>query len=80
MRPPCCTLAAEVAIGDLVSGRGARQIGPMQLRTIALALGLVFAAAGCRQAGSPSEVAQAHEIAWREGDVDDALAEAREPG
>jgi protein disulfide-isomerase len=52
----------------------------MQLRTVALALGLAFAAAGCQQAGSPSEVAQAPEIAWREGDVDDALAEAREQG
>lgn len=52
----------------------------MQLRTIALALGLAFAAAGCQQAGSSVEVAQASEIAWREGDVDDALAEAREAG
>ena len=52
----------------------------MQLRTIAFAFGLILAAAGCRQAGNPTEVAQAHEIAWREGDVADALAEAREQG
>jgi protein disulfide-isomerase len=60
----------------------ARQIAAMQLKTIAaaLVLGLAFATAACEQAGIPAETAQAHEIAWREGDVDDALAEAREQG
>jgi protein disulfide-isomerase len=52
----------------------------MQLRTFSIALGLAFALPACQQAGTPSEVAQADEIAWREGDVADALAEAREQG
>jgi protein disulfide-isomerase len=52
----------------------------MQLKTIALALGLALATAGCKQAATPPASTQAHEIAWREGDVDDALAEAKEAG
>jgi len=36
--------------------------------------------AGCQQGDSPAQVAHASEIAWREGDVADALAEAREQG
>ncbi len=52
----------------------------MQLRTLTLALGLALALPACQQAGTTSDVAQAHEIAWREGDVADALAEAREQG
>ena len=52
----------------------------MQIRTIAIALGLALAAAACEQAGERTEVAAASEIAWRHGDVDDALAEAKEAG
>src|SRR5437868_7331381 len=52
----------------------------MHLRTIALALSLALTSAGCRQGGAPTQVAQAHEIAWREGDVADALSEATELG
>ena len=52
----------------------------MQLRTIALALALAMGAAACSQADTPGQVAHAGAIAWREGDVDDALAEARELG
>jgi protein disulfide-isomerase len=52
----------------------------MRIITTALALALAPALAGCQQAGEPTEVAQAHEIAWREGDVADALAEAQELG
>jgi protein disulfide-isomerase len=51
----------------------------MQIRTIALALGLALAAAGCKQAQAPTAAA-AQQIAWREGDVGDALAEAKESG
>ncbi|MBO9575610.1 MAG: thioredoxin family protein [Sphingobium sp.] len=47
---------------------------------ILLALGLVAAVAGCKQATTPPAAVQATEIAWREGDVDDALAEAKESG
>ena len=52
----------------------------MRIITAAVALGLAATLAGCQQAGEPTEVAQAHAIAWREGDVDDALAEAKELG
>ena len=52
----------------------------MKLRTFTLALGLTLALPACQQAGTTSNVAQAHAIAWRVGDVDDALAEAREQG
>lgn len=52
----------------------------MQVRSLTLALSVALALPACQQAGTPSEVAQAHEIAWREGDVADALAEAREQG
>ena len=52
----------------------------MQLRTMVLALGLALTVVGCRQAGTSTQVAQAHEIAWRQGDVNDALAEAKELG
>jgi protein disulfide-isomerase len=53
----------------------------MQIRTLALALSLAVAAttAGCNW-GANETVARATEIAWREGDVDDALAEAKEQG
>jgi protein disulfide-isomerase len=51
----------------------------MTLKPIILALGLAFAVAACNQADTPS-AAHASEIAWREGDVDDALAEARGAG
>ena len=51
----------------------------MQLRNIALAVGLALALAGCKQASNPSTVASAgQKIDWREGDVNDALAEAKE--
>jgi protein disulfide-isomerase len=52
----------------------------MQIRAIALAFALATAAAGCSQAETTNQVAHASAIAWREGDVDDALAEARELG
>ena len=52
----------------------------MQIRTLALAFSLAVAAAGCSRTDTATAVAQAGEIAWREGDVDDALAEARELG
>ena len=52
----------------------------MKIASIALALALAVGTAACSQADDPTEAAQAHEIAWREGDVDDALAEARELG
>jgi len=51
----------------------------MRFRTIVLTLGLALFLAGCKQAQAPT-VASAHEIAWREGDVSDALAEAKETG
>ena len=45
------------------------------------ALGLALPLAACQNAGeAPQEVAAASEIAWRHGDVDDALAEAKEAG
>ena len=44
-------------------------------------LGLALPLAACQNAGeAPQEVAAASEIAWRHGDVDDALAEAKEAG
>ncbi|MBT2135520.1 thioredoxin family protein [Croceibacterium sp. LX-88] len=46
----------------------------------ALTLALVPALASCGQTDAPVASAQAKEIAWREGDVDDALAEAKESG
>jgi protein disulfide-isomerase len=52
----------------------------MQIRILALSLALGLAVAGCKQADSPPPAAAAHEIAWREGDVADALAEAKEAG
>jgi protein disulfide-isomerase len=45
-----------------------------------LALALAVGTAACSQADSPTEAAHASTIAWREGDVDDALAEAKELG
>jgi protein disulfide-isomerase len=57
------------------------QIGNhFSLRTLAVALGLALATAACQDAGEGIEVAAASEIAWRHGDVDDALAEAKEAG
>src|SRR6187431_1445530 len=59
-------------------------MGPMTIAKIALALALALAlaagTAACSQAGSSTEAAHASTIAWREGDVDDALAEAKELG
>jgi protein disulfide-isomerase len=52
----------------------------MQIRTMALALALAVGPTACSQADSPGAVENASEIAWREGDVDDALAEAKELG
>ncbi len=54
----------------------------MRLTKILLPLGLALATAGCKQqvSNAPGATAQATEIAWREGDVDDALAEAKESG
>ena len=53
----------------------------MQIRTLILALGLATAMAACKPAGEkPAAAAAAEKIAWREGDVADALAEAKESG
>src|SRR6478609_2228031 len=52
----------------------------MKIAPIALALALAVGTAACTQADSATEVAHASAIAWREGDVDDALAEAKELG
>lgn len=52
----------------------------MRLAPIALALALALGTAACSQADSTAELAHASAIAWREGDVDDALAEAKELG
>ncbi|MEO8455939.1 MAG: thioredoxin family protein [Sphingomicrobium sp.] len=52
----------------------------MQLRTFALALTLAFTLVGCERGGTPAKVAQTDAIAWRQGDVDDAFAEAKELG
>ena len=53
----------------------------MQIRTLILALGLATAMAACKPAGEkPAATAAAEKIAWREGDVADALAEAKESG
>lgn len=41
---------------------------------------IAFATAACNQTAEPPAVAQATEIAWRHGDVADALAEAKETG
>jgi protein disulfide-isomerase len=51
----------------------------MRFGTIALALGLALALPGCKQAQEPAATS-AKAIAWREGDVADALAEAKESG
>jgi protein disulfide-isomerase len=50
----------------------------MRKLTVFLALGLASALPGCQQASAPAKVAHASEIAWRGGDVNDALAEAKE--
>jgi len=55
----------------------------MKFRNIApacgIALALALTATACsKQAANPPAAAKAQTIAWREGDVDDALAEARE--
>src|SRR5690348_5271928 len=48
---------------------------------LALALGLAAALTGCKPAADKSAAtATAQQIAWREGDVSDALAEAKESG
>lgn len=52
----------------------------MRITTIAIALGLALASAGCQDSGSPDKLAHSSEIAWRHGDVNDALTEAAELG
>ena len=55
----------------------------MQTRFLASALALSVALAAttaCQNTDGASEVAAASEIGWRHGDVDDALAEAKEAG
>jgi len=52
----------------------------MILRSLLIAIGLVLATSGCSQGPDPAQLATASEIAWREGDVEDALAEAKEAG
>src|SRR6478736_2557768 len=53
---------------------------PMKIAPIALALALAVGTAACSQADNSTQVAHASAIAWREGDVGDALAEAKELG
>jgi protein disulfide-isomerase len=50
----------------------------MRWTSLLLTMCLVACFAGCGQ--KPRPASQTHAIAWREGDVDDALAEARESG
>jgi protein disulfide-isomerase len=54
----------------------------MPFRQIAfvVSLGLALPLAACQNAAKPDAVAHASEIAWREGDVNDALAEAKDSG
>lgn len=52
----------------------------MQIRIITVALCLALAATGCQSRETASEIAAASEIEWRHGDVDDALAEAKDAG
>ena len=54
---------------------------------IGLAIGIALSVAGCQKTGSTAQgahstvlAAPGEEIAWREGDVNDALAEAKESG
>lgn len=50
----------------------------MALARICLALLIVTATAGCQNAATAPKAEAVQEIAWREGDVADALAEAKE--
>ena len=52
----------------------------MILKRTFIALGIALAVAGCKQAAPPPQAVQSAKIAWREGDVDDALAEAKQLG
>ncbi|MEO6041980.1 MAG: thioredoxin family protein [Croceibacterium sp.] len=52
----------------------------MTFKPLLLALALALPLASCHSASTPARVAHASEIAWRHGDVDDALAEAKEQG
>lgn len=52
----------------------------MRLTRLWLTLGMMFAVAGCHKPPVRPQAEQAREIVWREGDVDDAFAEARENG
>ena len=52
----------------------------MTIRALSLALALTVVVTGCQQAEKPAATARAQQIAWREGDVSDALAEAKESG
>jgi protein disulfide-isomerase len=52
----------------------------MKLATLALALSLAVATVACNQTGEKPVAAAHSEIQWREGDVDDALAEAKDAG
>ncbi|MEI9926728.1 MAG: thioredoxin family protein [Sphingomonas sp.] len=52
----------------------------MRLTSVWLALGIVIGVGGCQRTAPQPDARQAHEIAWREGDVEDALAEAKESG
>lgn len=53
----------------------------MRWTAIGLSIAIAAGAASChRNASTPAPTAQVRDIAWREGDVDDAFAEARETG
>lgn len=51
-----------------------------RIKALALIGTLAFATASCNQAADPPVAGAAAEIAWRQGDVEDALAEAKETG
>ena len=52
----------------------------MRLTRLWLTMGIVLAVTGCHKPPVRPQTGQAHEIAWREGDVDDAFVEAKESG
>ncbi|WP_066556139.1 thioredoxin family protein [Croceicoccus bisphenolivorans] len=51
-----------------------------KLPFLAAVASIAFATASCNQSAEPPAAQQAQEIAWRHGDVEDALAEAKETG
>lgn len=52
----------------------------MRITALALAFTALLGTAGCKQEAARPAASAAQAIAWREGDVDDAFAEAKESG